>query len=93
MIYYICISIGLSHVRGPKARNTPEVLMNFLEYLKTMIAGSMSSVSNLVIYVAIVILFVAGLIRCVVPVVRTRGLIRRAIRSIRAGGDKKYSRQ
>ena len=67
--------------------------MKYIEYLKTMVAGSMGSPSNIVIYAAIVALFVLGLVRCVFPVTRTRGLIRKAIRSIRAGGDKKYAWQ
>ena len=67
--------------------------MQFIQYLQTMFAGSMSSASNIVIYIAIVVLFVMGIIRCVVPVMRTRQLIRRATRSIRSAGDKKYAWQ
>lgn len=66
--------------------------MKYIEYVKKMFAGSLS-LPSLVIYVAIVVLFVVGLVRCVFPVMRTRGLVRRAIRSIRDGGDKKYAWQ
>ena len=67
--------------------------MKYIEYAQKMFAGSMNSVSSLVIYVAIVVLFLVGLVRCVFPVMRTRGLVRRAIKSIRDGGDKKYAWQ
>lgn len=67
--------------------------MKYIEYAQKMFAGSMNSVSSLVIYIAIVVLFLVGLVRCVFPVMRTRGLVRRAIRSIREGGDKKYAWQ
>ena len=66
--------------------------MKYIEYVKKMFAGSLS-IPSLVIYVAIVVLFIVGLVRCVLPVMRTRGLVRRAIRSIRDGGDKKYAWQ
>ena len=67
--------------------------MKYIEYIQNMFAGSMNSVSSLVIYVAIVVLFIVGLVRCVFPVMRTRGLVRRAIKSIRNGGDNKYAWQ
>ena len=58
-----------------------------------MFSGSLTGISSLIVYIGIVVLFVVGLVRCVFPVMRTRGLIRRAIKSIRAGGDKKYAWQ
>ena len=67
--------------------------MKYIDFAQKMFAGSMNSVSSLVIYIAIVMLFLVGLVRCVFPVMRTRGLVRRAIRSIREGGDKKYAWQ
>ena len=67
--------------------------MKYIDFAQKMFAGSMNSVSSLVIYIAIVVLFLVGLVRCVFPVMRTRGLVRRAIRSIREGGDKKYAWQ
>ena len=67
--------------------------MKYIDYVKRMFAGSMNSVPSLVIYIAIVVLFIVGLVRCVVPVMRTRGVVRRAIKSIRDGGDKKYAWQ
>ncbi|MBQ6374831.1 MAG: MotA/TolQ/ExbB proton channel family protein [Clostridia bacterium] len=67
--------------------------MQFLQYVKSLFSGSLSGISNLVVYVAIVVLFAMGLVRCVLPVMHTRGVLRRAIRSIRSSGDKKYAWQ
>ena len=67
--------------------------MRYTEYFNTLLGGTANGAFSLVIYVSIVLLFVIGLVRCVFPVVRTRGLIRRAIRSIRSGGDRKYAWQ
>ena len=38
--------------------------------------NALSNVSNLVVYAAIVVLFVVGLVRCIAPVVHTRGTLR-----------------
>ena len=67
--------------------------MKFIQYIQSMFSGSLTGISSLIVYIGIVVLFVVGLVRCVFPVMRTRGLIRRAIKSIRAGGDKKYAWQ
>ena len=67
--------------------------MKYIEAIKNMFLGSVNGLSSLVIYVAIVAVFITGLVRCVFPVMRTRGLIRRAISTIRAGGEKKYAWQ
>lgn len=68
--------------------------MNFFQsVLQSFSQNALSGVSNVVVYVAIVVLFVVGLVRCIAPVVHTRGTLRRAIRSIRSQGDKKYAWQ
>lgn len=67
--------------------------MKYIEYLKTMIVGSMTSAPAVIIYIAIVALFILGLVRCVEPVLKNQRLIKRAIRSIRDGGEKKYAWQ
>ena len=64
-----------------------------MDYFKSFFSDALSGVSNLVVYAAIVALFVIGLIRCIAPVMRTRGTLRRAIRSIRSEGDTKYAWQ
>ena len=63
------------------------------QFFETFFANALSGVSNLLVYIGIVVLFVVGLIRCIAPVVHTRGTLRRAIRSIRSQGDKKYAWQ
>ena len=64
-----------------------------MNFFQSFFQNALSGVSNLVVYVAIVVLFVVGLVRCIAPVVHTRGTLRRAIRSIRSQGDKKYAWQ
>ena len=64
-----------------------------MNFFQSFFQNALSGVSNLVVYIAIVVLFVVGLVRCIAPVVHTRGTLRRAIRSIRSDGDKKYAWQ
>ena len=64
-----------------------------MDFIQSLYSNALSGISNLVVYIAIVVLFVVGLIRCIAPVVRTRGTLRRAIRIIRSEGDKKYAWQ
>ena len=63
------------------------------QFFETFFANALSGVSNLLVYIGIVVLFVVGLIRCIAPVMHTRGTLRRAIRSIRSQGDNKYAWQ
>ena len=64
-----------------------------MNFFQSFFSNALSGVSNLVVYVAIVALFVVGLVRCIAPVVHTQNTLRRAIRSIRSDGDKKYAWQ
>ncbi len=64
-----------------------------MEFIQTLFSGTLSGISNLLVYIGIIALFLAGLIRCIAPVLHTRGTLRRAIRSIRSSGDKKYAWQ
>ena len=64
--------------------------MGFVEALKSQMAGS---IFNILVYAAIVFVFIMGLVKCIVPVIRTRGLLRRAVHNIRAGSDAKQSWQ
>lgn len=56
-------------------------------------SGGADSIVNLLVYIVIVLLFVVGIVRCIVPVSRTRATIRRAIRSIKQGATGKRSWQ
>jgi len=64
--------------------------MGFIETLKGMISGS---AVNLLVYAVILFVFILGLVKCVAPVLHNRGLLKRAIRNIRAGEDAKQSWQ
>ena len=64
-----------------------------MDFFKTFFSNALSGVSNLLVYAGIVALFVAGMVRCIAPVMHTRGTLRRAIRSIRSAGDTKYAWQ
>ena len=64
--------------------------MGFLSSLKNLLGDSGL---NLLVYAIILFVFILGLIKCVFPVLRNRGLLRRAIRSIRAGTEAKQSWQ
>ena len=65
-----------------------------MEFIRSIFPNVLSGVSNVVVYIGIVALFVIGLIRCIAPVMRTRGTLRRAVRSIvRSEGDNKYAWQ
>ncbi|MBP3410921.1 MAG: hypothetical protein J6M10_08005, partial [Clostridia bacterium] len=64
--------------------------MSFLETVKGMLGGSYL---NALIYAAILFVFILGLIKCVIPVLHNRSLLRRAIKNIRAGSDAEQSWQ
>lgn len=64
--------------------------MGFLETVKGMLGGSYM---NALIYAAILLVFILGLIKCVLPVLRNRSLLRHAVNSIRAGSDAEKSWQ
>ena len=64
-----------------------------MDFIQSFFSNALSGVSNLVVYVGIVALFVVGVIRCILPVVHTRNTLRRAVRSIRSEGDNKYAWQ
>lgn len=59
-----------------------------MDFIQSIFQNAFSGIFNLVVYAAIVALFVVGLIRCIAPVVHTRNTLRRAVRSIRSEGDK-----
>ena len=59
--------------------------MAFWNTLKSFLGDGIS----VVVYLVIILLFVLGIMRCVMPVVRTRGLLNRAIRQLRSGKNAK----
>ena len=66
--------------------------MQFAEYLKSILADA-SGFFDALVYVAIVALFILGIIKCVAPVFGTRSVLRRAAHSIRQGENAKRSWQ
>ena len=64
--------------------------MAVLSFLQGLISGS---ILNLLVYAIILLVFIFGLIKCVFPVLRTRGMLRSAVRNVRAGEEAKRSWQ
>ena len=54
---------------------------------------SMSSLADILVYGAIIVVFFLGLVKCVIPVWNTRRLLWKAIRNIKAGSNAKQSWQ
>lgn len=61
--------------------------------LTSLIRSMTGSVVNMLVYALMIAVFILGLIKCVFPVVGTRGLLHAAITNIRAGADAKKSWQ
>ena len=49
--------------------------------------------ANMLVYVAIVVLFIFGCLKCVAPVVKNRQILRRAIRNLKGGEGKRSWRE
>ena len=58
-----------------------------MEFLKSLASSLSSNFFNLLIYAVILFVFFIGFLKCVLPVMRTRGVLRRAIRHIRDGSS------
>ena len=63
--------------------------MESLSFLRGLLSGGV----NLLVYAIILLVFIFGLIKCVLPVLRNRRLLRSAVRNVRAGEDAKRSWQ
>ena len=62
-----------------------------MKYINS-IMGSVDSIASALVYLLIALLFIFGFIKCILPVLRNRAMLRRAIRTIKAG-DRKRSWQ
>lgn len=62
-----------------------------MKYIENIV-GSVDSIASMLVYVLIVVLFVFGFIKCILPVIHNRSVLRRAVHSIKSG-DKKDSWQ
>ena len=67
-----------------------EADMELLNFLKSEL---LSNIMNMLVYAVIILVFIAGFVRCICPVLRAKSVLRRAIRNIRAGEDAKKSWQ
>lgn len=61
--------------------------------LARIVANYMDDVINITVYIAIIALLLLSFVKCVLPVWRTRALLRRAIRNIKQGEKSKRSWQ
>ena len=64
-----------------------------MEFIRSLLGSISTTASNVIVYIAIVAMFVVGIICCIIPVVHTRARLRRAVRSIKAGQKSKNSWQ
>ena len=64
--------------------------MAVFSFLQGLVSGN---ILNLMVYAIILLVFIFGLIKCVIPVLRTRRMLRGAIRNVRAGEAAKQSWQ
>ena len=62
-----------------------------MEYIRSFIGGA-DDIANMMVYVLIVLLFLFGFVKCILPVMRNRATLNRATRAIKSG-DKKRSWQ
>lgn len=64
--------------------------MNVWETVKSWMGNDIFSIF---VYIAILALFVTGIVKCIIPVVRTRDLLRRAVKNIKMGDKARRSWQ
>lgn len=58
-----------------------------MNYIKNIFGSD--SVSSMLVYALIVVLFIFGFIKCILPVLRTRAVLKQAARSIKSGEKKR----
>ena len=63
------------------------------DYIRIFLNAAGGDLSNLVIYIAIVLVFIIGLLYCIAPVLGNRRRLRRAVSTIKAGKNAKRSWQ
>ena len=64
-----------------------------MEFITTLLGSATANLSNLVIYIVIVAVFIVGILYCIVPVLTNRGRLRSATSTIKAGSKAKRSWQ
>ena len=64
-----------------------------MEFLSSLLQNIGSGLMNLLVYAAIVLIFILGVIKCILPVLRNRAILKNAIRNIRMGSAARQSWQ
>ena len=64
-----------------------------MAFIKSLIGSAVANLSNIFIYIIIIAVFIIGLVCCIAPVIRTRGRLRHAIRTIKSGGKNRTAWQ
>ena len=64
-----------------------------MEFIQKIIPTLISDIGNLLVYLSIVVVFIVGIYKCILPVMHNRRVLKKAIRSIRSDGSNKYAWQ
>ncbi len=59
-----------------------------MNFFQSFVEAS-DGIVNALVYIVIALLFLSGILKCILPVMRIRGVIRRAIRNIKQGSNKR----
>ncbi|MBE5808180.1 MAG: DUF1049 domain-containing protein [Clostridiales bacterium] len=59
-----------------------------MEFLQSMLSSFLTNAGNMIIYTLIVVLFLIGVLFCILPVIVSRGRLRRAVRMLKSGNKK-----
>jgi len=64
-----------------------------MEFIQNTFSDLITGTANLLVYIAIIVIFIMGIFKCILPVVHTRRLLKKAVRSIRSDVSNKYAWQ
>lgn len=64
-----------------------------MDFMQQFLPKLISDIGNMLVYMAMIAIFLGGIFKCILPVVHNRNILKKAIRSIRSDGDNKYSWQ
>ena len=62
-------------------------------FFESLLGSATADLSNLFVYIAIIVVFIVGLVMCIAPVLESRGRLRSAVRAIKAGDKARRSWQ
>ncbi len=64
-----------------------------MEFIQKILPSLISDITNFLVYIAIVVVFIVGIVKCILPVMHNRNVLKKAIRIIRSEGSSKYAWQ